>query len=151
MVNGGTMVRPTLLAEATPVPGARVISEATSARMRALLRGVVTEGTASFAEVPGYAVGGKTGSAELPRAQGGYHEDRNVNTFAAIFPSDDPKYVLVTTLYEPVETSGPEPRRTAGWTTVPVAAEVIRRAAPLLGLRPEIEPAPAVPLSSASN
>jgi cell division protein FtsI (penicillin-binding protein 3) len=57
----------------------------------------------------------------------------------------------VTTLYEPVETSGPEPRRTAGWTTVPVAAEVIRRAAPLLGLRPEIEPDRTVQLSSSSN
>jgi cell division protein FtsI (penicillin-binding protein 3) len=151
MVNGGTMVRPTLLAGGAPVAGARVISEATSAEMRTLLRGVVTEGTASFAEVPGYAVGGKTGSAEMPRARGGYYEDRNINTFAAVFPAHAPAYVLVTTLYEPVETSGPEPRRTAGWTTVPVAAEVIRRAAPLLGLRPEIEPDRAVPLSSSSN
>jgi cell division protein FtsI (penicillin-binding protein 3) len=151
MVNGGTMVRPTLLADAVPVPGARVISEATSAEMRALLRAAVTDGTASFADVPGYAVGGKTGSAEMPRARGGYYEDRNINTFAAVFPAHDPAYVLITTLYEPVETSGPEPRRTAGWTTVPVAAEIIRRAAPLLGLRPEIEPDRPVPLSSSSN
>ncbi|MDG4647698.1 penicillin-binding protein 2 [Roseibacterium sp. SDUM158017] len=152
MVNGGTTVVPTLLRQARPEPGERVISPETSAAVRGLLRAVVTDGTASFGEVAGYSVGGKTGSAEMPRTRGGgYYEDRNINTFAAVFPSDDPRYVLVTTLYEPAETSGSEPRRTAGWTTVPVAAEVIRRAAPLLGLRPEIEPAPALQLSSTSN
>jgi cell division protein FtsI (penicillin-binding protein 3) len=120
--------------------------------MRALLRGVVTDGTASFGEVEGYAVGGKTGSAEMPRTRGGgYYDDRNINTFAAVFPASEPEYVLVTTLYEPVETTGPEPRRTSGWTTVPVAAEVIRRVAPLLGLRPEIEQPVLSPLSSSSN
>ncbi|MFZ9099700.1 MAG: hypothetical protein ACO2Z8_09615, partial [Burkholderiaceae bacterium] len=51
-----------------------------------------------------------------------------------------PRYVLVLMLDEPVETSGDKPRRSAGWTAVPVAAEVIRRAAPLLGLRPVVEP-----------
>ena len=50
----------------------------------------------------------------------------------------DPKYVLVVTLDEPSENSGKRPRRTAGWTAVPVAAEVIRRIAPLLGLRPDM-------------
>ena len=63
-----------------------------------------------------------------------------IATFASVFPAHDPKYVLVVSLDEPVETSGTEPRRTAGWTAVPVAAEIIRRIAPLLGLRPEIEP-----------
>jgi len=155
MVNGGTMVTPTLLRsdpDQTFPEGHRVISEQVSARMRMLLRSVVTEGTASFGDVPGYAVGGKTGSAEMPRTRGGgYYEDRNINTFAAVFPSDDPQYVLITTLYEPAELSGPEPRRTAGWTTVPVSAELIRRAAPLLGLRPDVEQVPNSPLSSSSN
>jgi cell division protein FtsI (penicillin-binding protein 3) len=155
MVNGGTMVTPTLLrhdpTEATP-EGARVISRPISARMRYLLRTVVTDGTASFAEVEGYSVAGKTGSAEMPRTRGGgYYEDRNINTFAAVFPSDAPQYVLITTLYEPAELSGPEPRRTAGWTTVPVSAELIRRAAPLLGLRPDVEHLAASQLSSSSN
>ena len=128
MVNGGTVVTPTLfaarpVAEAWYPRGERVISEAVSARMRELLRSVVTEGTASFGDVDGYLVGGKTGSAEMPRTLGGgYYEDRNINTFAAVFPSDAPEYVLITTLYEPAELSGEEPRRTAGWTTVPVAA-----------------------------
>jgi cell division protein FtsI (penicillin-binding protein 3) len=63
-----------------------------------------------------------------------------INTFASMFPASDPKYVLIVTLDEPVETTGSEPRRTAGWTAVPVAAEIIRRVAPLLGLRPQVEP-----------
>jgi cell division protein FtsI (penicillin-binding protein 3) len=152
IVNGGTRVSPTLLRRDAPRPGARVISPSTSAAMRALMRAVVTEGTASFAEVGGYAVGGKTGTADMPRTNGGgYYEDRNLTTFAGAFPMHDPRYVLITTLQEPVETSGPEPRRTAGWTAVPVAAEIIRRSAPLLGLRPEIEPLTADALSSTSR
>ena len=151
MVNGGTQVVPTLLRQDLPRQGARIISETTSQQMRAMMRATVTEGTASFAEVEGYAVGGKTGTADLPRPTGGYYEDRNINTFAAAFPMHAPRYVLITMLQEPVETSGPEPRRTAGWTVVPVAAEIIRRSAPLLGLRPEIEPGPLDALSSSSR
>jgi Cell division protein FtsI/penicillin-binding protein 2 len=109
-------------------------------------------GTASFGEVPGYAVGGKTGTADLPRtAGGGYYEDRNLTTFAAAFPMDAPRFVVIVSLQEPAETSGQEPRRTAGWTAVPVAAEVIRRAAPLLGVRPSIAPGVTDRLSSTSN
>jgi cell division protein FtsI (penicillin-binding protein 3) len=92
--------------------------------------------------VKGYAVGGKTGTADKPRTRGGgYYDDRVIATFAGAFPMDDPRYVLIVTLDEPTDTTGLEPRRTAGWTAVPVAAEVIRRAAPLLGIRPQIEPA----------
>jgi cell division protein FtsI (penicillin-binding protein 3) len=155
MVNGGTMVTPTLLRRDPSeviAEGERVLSRPISARMRLLLRSVVTDGTASFGDVEGYSVGGKTGSAEMPRTRGGgYYEDRNINTFAAVFPSDAPRYVLITTLYEPAETSGPEPRRTAGWTTVPISAELIRRAAPLLGLRPDVEQMSVSQLSSSSN
>ena len=139
LVNGGIRVRPTLLRQDGPQEGPRVLSEATSRSMRMMMREVVRRGTASFGEVPGYAVGGKTGTADKPTARGGYYEDKVIATFASVFPAHDPKYVLVVTLDEPVETSGPEPRRTAGWTTVPVAAEIIRRAAPLLGLRPDVE------------
>ena len=89
---------------------------------------------------PGYAVGGKTGTADKPKPSGGYYEEKIIATFAAMFPANDPKYVLVVTLDEPVETSGDKPRRTAGWTAVPVAAEMIGRIAPLLGLRPTVEP-----------
>jgi cell division protein FtsI (penicillin-binding protein 3) len=84
-------------------------------------------------------VAGKTGTADKPRPSGGYYDDKVIATFAGMFPANDPQYALVLSLDEPVETSGTEPRRTAGWTAVPVAAELIRRAAPLLGLRPEVE------------
>ncbi len=56
-----------------------------------------------------------------------------------MFPASDPQYVIVVSLDEPEETSGTEPRRTAGWTAVPVASEMIRRVAPLLGLRPQVD------------
>lgn len=143
IVNGGTKVAPTLLKRDRPVIGPRVLSSANSAAARSMLRQVVTRGTASFGEVPGYAVGGKTGTADKPKPSGGYYENKVIATFASIFPADDPRYVLIVTLDEPVETSGPKPRRTAGWTSVPIGAEIIRRTAPLLGLRPVIEQASA--------
>ncbi|MCC1491520.1 penicillin-binding protein 2 [Cognatishimia sp. F0-27] len=141
IANGGRMLQPTLLRQDGPVEGARVMSEQAAKAARSMLRKVVTEGTASFARVPGYKVGGKTGTADKPRPRGGgYYDDKVIATFASMFPADDPKYVLVVTLDEPVETSGSKPRRTAGWTAVPVAHEMIARIAPLLGLTPEYPP-----------
>ncbi len=140
VLNGGYRVKPTLLRQNGPRKGEPIVSERTSAQARSMLRQVVVRGTASFGEVEGYAVGGKTGTADKPKPSGGYYKEKVVATFASVFPAHDPKYVLVVTLDEPVETSGRKPRRTAGWTAVPVAAEMIRRVAPLLGLRPEVEP-----------
>ncbi len=151
IANGGTRVFPTLLRQDGPQNGARVISEETSRAMSTMLRAVVTEGTASFGDVEGYAVGGKTGSADKPNPQGGYHEDRVLATFASVFPADDPEYALIVTLDEPEIVALGETRRTAGWTAVPVAAEIIRRTAPLMGLRPEIEPLANTQLSNASQ
>ena len=74
-----------------------------------------------------------------------------IATFASMVPAHDPKYVLIVTLDEPSENSGKEPRRTAGWTAVPVAAEMIGRVAPLLGLRPDIEPQPLTGITLTSN
>ena len=140
LLNGGAKVTPTLLKQDTSRPGPRILAENTSKQARELLRMVVTDGTASLGEVAGYHVAGKTGTADKPKPQGGYYEDKVIATFASVFPANDPKYVLVVTLDEPVDTTGKEPRRTAGWTAVPVAAEVIRRAAPLLGLAPDATP-----------
>ena len=151
LLNGGTKVTPTLLKRAEPELGAQVLSANTSKQMREFLRAVVTRGTASLGEVAGYQVAGKTGTADKPKPQGGYYEDKVIATFASVFPADDPAYVLVVSLDEPVETSGREPRRTAGWTAVPVAAEVIRRIAPLLGLAPDVEQGPATGVTLARN
>ncbi len=136
--NGGKKVTPTLVKGAAPAgEDDRIIAESTAKELHSMLRAVVERGTASLGKVEGYDVGGKTGTAEKPRPSGGYYKERVIANFAALFPSADPKYALVVTLDEPVERSGAKPRRTAGWTAVPVAAEVIRRIAPMMGMRPE--------------
>ena len=137
LVNGGTMVQPTLLRRPDTTPGPRVISEQTSHIMRSLFRQVVTRGTASLGEVAGYGVGGKTGTADKPNPAGGYYDDRVVATFAGAFPMNDPRYVVIVTMDEPGEMVGGVERRTAGWTVVPVAAEMVRRIAPVMGMRPQ--------------
>ena len=151
ITNGGVRVTPTLVKRRGMEPGEQVISPRVSAQVRDMLRKTVTEGTASFGDVAGYEVGGKTGTADKPKRTGGYYDDKVITTFASIFPASEPKYVLVVTLDEPVETSGTEPRRTAGWTAVPVAAEIIRRVAPLMGLAPSIEQGELVGVSLRSN
>lgn len=139
LINGGLRVVPTLLRRPSAATGERVISSTTSDAMRRLMRGVVTDGTASLGEVAGYAPGGKTGTADRPHPNGGYYEDRVVATFAGGFPMTDPRYVIVVTMIEPEIMAAGERRRSAGWTVVPAAAEMIRRIAPVLGLRPEPE------------
>lgn len=141
LLNGGTRVQPTLLKQNGRTLGPRVVSPSTSQAARDMLRAVVVRGTASFARVPGYEIGGKTGTADKPKPRGGYYDDKVIATFAGVFPSSDPKYVFAVTLDEGAETSGEKPRRTAGWTAVPVTAEMVRRIAPLLNLRPKIETA----------
>ena len=151
VLNGGLKVRPTLLKTPAPEPGVRVVSEQVSAQARSMLRQVVQRGTARFGEVPGYAVGGKTGTADKPKPRGGYYKEKVIATFASVFPAHDPRFVLIVTLDEPTETTGTKPRRTAGWTAVPVAAEMIRRTAPLLGLRPTLEPGQLVEVVQTKN
>ncbi len=151
LANGGYQVKPTLIKQEGRQLGPRLIAANASADARRILRKVVTDGTASFAEVPGYQIAGKTGTADKPKPTGGYYKDKVIATFASFFPANDPKYVLIVTLDEAVETSGAKPRRTAGWTAVPVAAEMIRRIAPLLGLRPTVEPLEEAVVTLAGN
>jgi cell division protein FtsI (penicillin-binding protein 3) len=139
IANGGLKVSPTLLHGLPTKPQERVMSEDTARASVAMLRRVVTEGTASMAEVPGYQVAGKTGTADKPKRGGGYYKNKIINTFASVFPANDPAYVLIVSLDEPTVA---KPYHTAGWTAVPVSAEIIRRTAPLLGLRPQVEPVP---------
>ncbi len=151
IANGGVMIKPTLLKREGATTGVRVMTEKTAREAVRMLRRVVVEGTASLGEVPGYEVAGKTGTADKPMKTGGYYKDKVVNTFASVFPASNPQYVLIVTLDEPLDTSGSEPRRTAGWTAVPVAAEIIRRVAPMMGLRPKLEPVVADTVTAASN
>ena len=82
--------------------GRRVFSASSSARMRQLLRLIVQDGTGRKADAPGFRVGGKTGSAEKP-GTGGYRRTSLIATFAAAFPMDKPRYVVVAMLDEPQE------------------------------------------------
>jgi len=140
IANGGKRVRPTLVHERQRRDGEQVLSPEAAKTALALLRQVVTRGTARSANIEGYEVAGKTGTADKPRPTGGYYHNKNVSTLASVFPVSDPKYVLVLTLDEPsAGLAGGGESRTAGMTSAPVAGEMIRRLAPLLGLRPITE------------
>ncbi|MAF61092.1 MULTISPECIES: penicillin-binding protein 2 [Pseudomonadota] len=138
MVNGG-LYRPATLMKLNPadVPrGERVFKASTSARMNQLLRMIVRDGTGRKAEAPGFRVGGKTGSAEKPGA-GGYKRSSVVATFAAAFPMDKPRYVVIVMIDEPSGNQASSFQRTAGWTAAPVVAKLVPRIGPMLGVIPD--------------
>ncbi|KTT69645.1 peptidoglycan D,D-transpeptidase FtsI family protein [Sphingomonas endophytica] len=138
LVNGGTW-RPATLLKVQPgheVAGRRVISEATSARMRQMLRLIVLRGTGRKGDAPGYRVGGKTGTAEAAVA-GGYDRSRNVATFAAAFPMDAPRYVVVAMLDSPLGTKETFGWKTAAWNAAPVVGRTIARVGNILGVVPD--------------
>jgi len=138
LVNGGIW-RPATLKKLEPhrVPkGRRVFTASTSARMRQMLRMIVVYGTGRKADADGFRIGGKTGSAEKPGA-GGYRRSSLVSTFAAVFPMDHPRYVVVAMLDEPKGTAATSGQRTAGWTAAPVVGRVVPRIGPLLGIMPD--------------
>jgi cell division protein FtsI (penicillin-binding protein 3) len=142
LVNGGIYRPATLLKRGAdnPVPtGNRVISEATSARVRQLLRLVVlpaADGTGKKADVPGFRLGGKTGTAEKAQG-GGYNKKVNVSTFAGVFPMDDPRYVIMMTLDSPHGTKETYGFTTAAWVVGPAIAQTVARIGPLLGVIPD--------------
>lgn len=142
MVNGGTLIQPTLVKRDSVFEDdtSRVISEATSEQIRMLMRMVVTEGSGKQAEVPGYVVGGKTGSAEkLARSGGGYSEDQVRTSFAAAFPMHDPQYVVLVLLDEPQGLKETFNFATAGWNSAPTVGRIIAEIAPMLGVYPTSE------------
>jgi len=138
LVNGGMFYPATMLkTERGRQPeGKRVFSEATSARMRQLLRMIVVNGTGSKADAPGFRVGGKTGSAEKPSA-GGYARHSLVSTFVSAFPMDNPRYVVLAMIDEPKGNAYSSGQRTAGWTAAPVVRNVVMRIGPMLGIIPD--------------
>ncbi len=141
IANGGVRVYPSLVAGGRG-HGPRVFTEETCREMLRVMRQVVVEGTATRTDVPGYEVGGKTGTADKVAPNGKYYHDRNISTFAGIFPVSHPEYVIVVSLDEPTDRSTKWVSRTAGRTAVPVTAEIIRRIAPVLGMRPLPAPRP---------
>ncbi|MAB12559.1 penicillin-binding protein 2 [Parvibaculum sp.] len=143
IVNGGTRVTPTLVRRDTPQHGARVISEGTSRDMRWLLRLVVEGGTGKNADVVGYPVMGKTGTAEKPE-NGGYAKHKLITSFVSAFPANKPRYAMIIMFDEPKGTKKTYGYATAGWNAAPVTARVVKRVAPLLDIEPE-QPERSVP------
>ncbi|MBA3056221.1 MAG: penicillin-binding protein 2 [Sphingomonadales bacterium] len=138
MVNGGIW-RPATLHKLAPdqVPaGRRVWKPSTSARMRQLLRMIVVDGTGRKANAEGFRVGGKTGTAEKP-GQYGYRRNSVISTFAAAFPMDRPRFVVISMMDEPQGTLATSGQRTAAWNAAPVIARVVPRIGPLLGVMPD--------------
>jgi cell division protein FtsI (penicillin-binding protein 3) len=139
VVNGGFKVKPTFLRQNDVRLGERVISAETSMAMRGLLRMVVAEGTGRSADVPGYPVMGKTGTAEKA-VNGGYARNRLITSFISAFPANDPRYAMLVMFDEPKPTKNTYGYATAGWNAAPVTSRVVARVAPLLGLRPATQP-----------
>jgi cell division protein FtsI (penicillin-binding protein 3) len=138
MVNGGIW-RPTTLhklAAGQAPRGRRVFKSSTSSRMRQLLRMIAIYGTGRNADAPGFRVGGKTGSAEKP-GNGGYNRSSVVATFAAAFPMDRPRFVVLVMLDEPKGTAASSFQRTAAWNAAPIVRKLVPRIGPMLGIQPD--------------
>jgi len=151
IANGGFEIKPSLIKKSTGnnQDRKRVIKEGVSKKINKILRKIVTtkEGTAGLANIKGYEIGGKTGTAEKA-VVGGYTRKAKVNTFASIFPTSKPKYVMIVLLDEPKTSeeyiykyknkSGSykgTPFNTAGWTSVEVAGKIIQKIGPILATK----------------
>lgn len=138
MLNGGKLMPPTFLPrsqEEAQAVAKQVISPETSAQMRYLFRLNAEKGSGRRARVEGYNVGGKTGTAEKV-VNGRYSSDARFNAFIAGFPADDPDYVVLVVIDEP-KPERPGIGATAGLNAAPTVANIIRRAAPILGVQPD--------------
>ena len=149
IVNGGYNVNPTLIKKEEYKKGKKILDQNVSIKILSILRKIVTtkEGTASLANVDGYEVGGKTGTAQKSTL-GGYSKNK-INTFVSVFPTSSPKFVLAVMLDEPkgnedyiynyrdgsnIKYKG-TPYNTAGWTTVEVVGQIIEKIGPILATK----------------
>lgn len=136
-INGGYYIQPTLLKRTGDFTKKKIFSNNTSLIMRKLLRNVVVEGSGKAADVEGYNVGGKTGTAEKLNNYGRYDKDKRTSTFVGVFPIDEPKYAVLILLDEPKGTKDTYGYATAGWVSAPAAKEVISNIAPILNIYPD--------------
>lgn len=141
IVNGGVLVTPTIIAQDNNLKSTikksdlRIISPETSHRMRQLMRLVVTEGTGSKADVKGFMVGGKTGTAEKP-SKGGYSRDKIISSFLGVFPMDAPRYAVFIMIDEPKGNKESYGYATGGWVGAPAVGRVISAMASVLNVSP---------------
>jgi len=150
IVNGGYDIKPTLLKKKYKNRKVRILNKDVSKEILPILRKIVTtkEGTASLANVNGYEIGGKTGTAEKSMF-GGYSKNKKINTFVSVFPTSDPKFVLALMLDEPKRNQNyiynyrdgsnfklkGTPFNTAGWTSVEVAGHIVEKIGPILATK----------------
>jgi len=140
-LNGGRLIPPTFLKRdqaAADKLAKQVIKPETSRAMRYLMRLNAEKGTATKANVPGYYIGGKTGTAEKV-VDGRYSKHKLLTDFMAVLPADKPKYLMMIMLDEPQPVEGTHGFATAGWNAAPTAAKVIARIAPLLDIEPRFD------------
>jgi cell division protein FtsI (penicillin-binding protein 3) len=141
LMNGGILIPPTFLkrteAEAQAL-GTRVIKPESSEIMRYLMRLNVEKGTAAKADVPGYYIGGKTGTADKV-VFGRYSKNKVLTDFMAVLPADQPRYLVLIMLDEPHATPETHGFTTSGWNAVPTGGAVVARIAPLLGIEPRMD------------
>jgi len=145
IVNGG-ILRPVTLIKRRgdePIPGERVISARTSEQMRKLMRLVVEKGSGKSANVPGYLVGGKTGTAEKI-VNGRYKKDSRISSFVGAFPMNAPRFLVYAMLDEPKGNKSTFGYATAGWVVAPMISRIVSRIAALYGIAPVDETEPAV-------
>ena len=147
--NGGYNIKPTLIDKnINNEKGNRILNKGVSKQVVTALRKIVNteEGTAKFANVPNYEIGGKTGTADQPK-DGSYSEAK-INTFASIFPTSNPQYVFVVMLDTPQKAADYYYKyrhrkggwkgtlyNTAGWTSVEVAGKIIDKIGPILATK----------------
>jgi cell division protein FtsI (penicillin-binding protein 3) len=140
-LNGGRLIPPTFLKRdqaAADKLAKQVIKPETSREIRYLMRLNAEKGTATKANVPGYYIGGKTGTAEKV-VDGRYSKHKLLTDFMAVLPADKPKYLMMIMLDEPQPSAETHGFATAGWNAAPTAAKVIARIAPLLDIEPRFD------------
>ncbi|PZQ44442.1 MAG: hypothetical protein DI551_10140 [Micavibrio aeruginosavorus] len=142
IMNGGILIKPTLVLDKDPnrtksdKSSVRIVSEKTAHRMRQLMRLVVTDGTGGKADVPGYNVGGKTGTAD--KNEGGrYEKNKRRSSFMGFFPAEAPKYAVYVMVDEPKGTKESYGYATAGWVAAPAVAGVIESIVAIEGIKPQ--------------
>ena len=151
ITNGGYDIKPSLIKqnESKKFTKNKILNEGVSDKINPILRKVVSTkiGTAGFANIKGYQVGGKTGTAQ--KIVGGKYSNSKINTFASVFPTSKPMYVLIVLLDEPKpnkeyiynyrDGSGWQYKgtayNTAGWTSVEVAGKIIEKIGPILATK----------------
>ena len=141
LVNGGLLIPPTYIKrtqEEAALVAKRVIKPETSEAMRYVMRLNAEKGSAARANIPGYYVGGKTGTSEKV-VSGRYSKEKVLTSFMAVMPADKPRYLLLTMLDEPEGVPETMGQRTSGWNAAPTSGFIIERIAPMLELTPRFE------------